>query len=117
MLLSSPIQKREVDKSSSSESFSPPYEEIKNAWNTTVSRLPQLKAISEKRKRVIDKLWLKFPDLEIWKLIFKKADNNDFLTDNQTYIKKNSYEGWKADFDYITREEVFMRIYEGSFDG
>ena len=80
------------------------YEKILNSYHELCPSLPKAVKLTERRKRAI-KARLKdfsFDDLE---KVFQKAEADSFLTGNNE-------RKWKADFDYLMREDKFIRILE-----
>jgi len=70
--------------------------------------LPKCVKLTEKREKAIKKL-IKRYSLEDIKAVFTKAQKSSFLTG------KND-RGWKADIDFILREDKFISILEGKYD-
>jgi len=70
--------------------------------------LPKCVKLTEKREKAIKKLIKKY-SLEDIKAVFTKAQKSSFLTG------KND-RGWKADIDFILREDKFISILEGKYD-
>lgn len=70
--------------------------------------LPKLRTVTDKRKRGILNIVKKFSYDDII-TVFKKAEESDFL-------KGKNNTGWKADIDFILREDKFVNILEGKYD-
>jgi hypothetical protein len=71
--------------------------------------LPRLRAITDKRKENTEKIYKKY-GLDTIKEVFKIANDSSFLTgDNDR--------NWKANFDFIMREDKFVAILEGKYSG
>lgn len=70
--------------------------------------LPKVRCITNKRKKAINKLAKKYSIQEITE-VFDIANSADFLTG------KNDT-GWKADIDFIFREDKFISILEGKYN-
>ena len=69
--------------------------------------LPKIRSITDKRKKAINKLSKKYSIQEIIQA-FDLANNSSFLIgDNDR--------GWKADLDFILREDKFISILEGKY--
>ena len=67
-----------------------------------------MKVVSEKRKKAIKSILKKYTyDDAI--VAFTKAQESDFLTGRND-------RGWKADIDFILREDKFISILEGKYD-
>ncbi len=77
-------------------------------YNSICTKLPKVRAITDKRKSDVEKLYKKY-DLSTFKEAFRVANESAFLTgDNDR--------GWKASFDFITREDKFIAILEGKYN-
>lgn len=62
------------------------------------------------RERAVLAIWETYRDMEKIKTVFQKTEKSDFLTGR---IPGKS---WVAGFDWIMRQENFMKIYEGNYD-
>ena len=69
--------------------------------------LPKVRAITDKRKKAIERLCKKHDINEIT-TAFDLANSSDFLMGNND-------RGWKADLDFILREDKFVSILEGKY--
>lgn len=77
-------------------------------YNSICIKLPKVRALTDKRKTSVEKLYKKY-DLDTFKKVFEIANTSSFLTgDNDR--------GWKADFDWLLQEEKFIRVLEGKYD-
>lgn len=81
---------------------------LKNYHSICVS-LPKVMKLSEKRKKAIRKILDTFSKDNILEC-FELAEQSDFL-------KGNNDRGWKADIDFILREDKFINILEGKYGG
>ena len=81
--------------------------EIVELYNSTAPLLPQVKKVTEKREKAIDKFLKEF-SIEQFKEICEIANSSDFLTGNND-------RGWKADFDFIMRIDKATAILEGKY--
>lgn len=81
---------------------------LKNYHSICVS-LPKVMKLSEKRKKAIRKILDNFSKDNILEC-FELAEQSDFL-------KGNNDRGWKADIDFILREDKFINIVEGKYGG
>lgn len=71
--------------------------------------LPKVRALTDKRKKAILNILKKHTEEEIIEC-FKIANESSFLVgDNDR--------GWKADFDFLIREDKFVNILEGKYGG
>lgn len=77
-------------------------------YHEICTSLPKVKSITDKRAKAIKKL-LKSYSLDDVKEVFTKAEESDFLTGRND-------RGWKADIDFILREDKFINILEGKYD-
>lgn len=78
-------------------------------YNTICTNLPKLRAFTDKRKKALEKLYKKY-GIDSIKEVFEIANNSDFLTGNND-------RGWRADFDFMMREDKFIAILEGKYSG
>ena len=86
-----------------------PYEDIIFEYNKICTSLPQVQQISDKRKKAMRTMW-KYAnrDMDILRTLFYKTESSDFLAGR----KKE----WKANFDWIMRENQAIAILEGQYD-
>jgi len=84
-------------------------EEIKNLYNSHCINLPKIAKLTDKRIKAIGSLLKKYSIEEITQ-VFDIANESDFL------MGKND-RGWKADLDFILREDKFINILEGKYGG
>lgn len=85
-------------------------ESVKNFvddYNTICKSLPQCTLLSDRRKRAIRKILSKFKYDQVLQ-VFKICEESPFLTG------KND-RGWKANIDFILREDKFISILEGRY--
>jgi len=71
--------------------------------------LPKISKLTDARIKAINKLTWKYEVADILK-VFELANESDFLTG------KND-RGWKANMDFILREDKFINILEGKYGG
>ena len=91
---------KNINKLSSVKKNKPPYEEIKDLYNSICSDLAKITTIGDKREKLIDKAWKMFPDIEQWKIIFAHANTikwnleppNDKPNFNQIFEKSRYIE-------------------------
>lgn len=107
--------KEKVD--SEKQSFSPSPTEKKesgtcqkvvDSFNKTCTSLPQVRSLTDKRKRAI-KLILKKYSLKELETVFKKVEESAFLNGNS-----DKWSG--ATFDWILKESNFIKVLEGNYD-
>ena len=78
-------------------------------YNDECTNLPQVKVISDARKKAIKKFQQTFT-LEQFGEICRVANESEFLTGNND-------RGWKADFDFLLRVDKATSILEGKYSG
>ena len=83
-------------------------ENFLNAYNNTCTKLPSVRKVSDKRKKAIKNIVNKYSKEEIQE-VFNKTNESDFLTGRND-------RGWKADIDFLLREDKFISILEGKYD-
>ena len=88
-----------------------PYEKIKTLYNTFCLSLPQVRAMSEKRKRHLRARWRQFAcDLTAFEEVFRKVEASEFC-------KGKNDRGWRADFDWLIKNDHNMvKVLEGKYD-
>lgn len=107
--------KEKVD--SGKQSFPPPPTEKKesgtcqkvvDSFNKTCTSLPQVRSLTDKRKRAI-KLILKKHSLKELEMVFKKVEESAFLN--------GSSDKWSgATFDWLLKESNLIKVIEGNYD-
>ena len=83
-------------------------EEIVDLYKTHCPSLPDVKKITEKRKKSIKAL-LKAYTIEEITEGFDKAEASDFC-------KGKGNQGWKADFDFLINQNNLAKVLEGKYD-
>ncbi len=83
--------------------------EYEEAYNTICDQLPKIQRITDSRRKAIKEFMEQF-SIENFKEICRKANRSDFLTG------KTSKNGWKADINYLLKQDVAVKILEGGFD-
>ena len=76
-------------------------------YHNKCPNLPRVTKMTDKRIKAISKIQKKYTQSEIIQ-VFESTNNSEFLTGNNN-------RGWKADIDFITREEKFVSILEGKY--
>lgn len=82
--------------------------EIKETYNITCTKLPQVQKLTDKRMKVIDKFLEEFT-VEQFKQICEIANNSNFLTGSNE-------RKWKADFDFLMRIDKATSVLEGKYN-
>ena len=85
------------------------YDEFVNLYHKHCFNLPKIRQLTDKRRKSIQILLDKYTRADIIE-VFNRANESDFLTG------KND-RGWKADIDFILREDKFLNILEGKYGG
>lgn len=83
-----------------------PYQKVVDLWNA--ENAPKVERLTTKRKAAI-RLLCKDYTLEQIGEVFAKVPTIPFL------VGQND-RGWRANFDYATRQDAFLKIYEGGWD-
>ena len=68
---------------------------------------PTIRAVSEARKKKIKNLLKKYT-IEDFQTVFENMEKNDFL--------KGNSKDWKASFDWVLKEDNFLKVWEGQYD-
>lgn len=83
------------------------YEEVKKIFNSVCVKLPQIKKISDARKKLINARSKEY-DLETIGKVFIKVSESSFLNG----VNDN---GWTANFDWIFNTNNFIKILEDNY--
>lgn len=83
-------------------------QKVVDSFNKTCTSLPQVRSLTDKRKRAI-KLILKKYSLKELETVFKKVEESAFLNGNS-----DKWSG--ATFDWILKESNFIKVLEGNYD-
>lgn len=84
-------------------------EKFKDYYNEHCSNLPKVVKLTDKRIKAVKNLIKKYSWDDII-TVFDSANDSDFLTGNND-------RGWKADIDFLLREDKFINILEGKYGG
>ena len=87
------------------------YQEIVDLYNDTCVSLPALVKLTDSRKRQI-KARLKNNSFDDFKKVFEKAEASDFLKG----LKNSDGRDWKANFDWLMKENNMIKVLEGNYD-
>ena len=80
-----------------------------NLYHSICISLSKVKSITARREKAIKAIIKKY-SLDDIKTVFENVEKSDFLTGHND-------RGWKADFDFILREDKFINILEGKYSG
>ena len=83
-------------------------QQIADLYNDTCVSFPQVRTLSEKRKKAI-KVRLKKYSLDDFKTLFKKAESSDFL-------KGANKRNWSATFDWLIEDGNMAKVLDGNYD-
>jgi hypothetical protein len=105
-LSSASLDKKREDKKKEEKREVTPYQKIVDFWNA--HNTPKVERLTTKRKAAIKHICKEYTEDEIAE-VFRKIPTIPFL------VGQND-RGWQANFDYATRPEAFLKIYEGGWD-
>jgi hypothetical protein len=91
-----------------------PYEEILAAFRELLPSLEAPMKVTDKRRRLIRKTWDYLPDahrkIGAYKAIFAECADDPFYNGTGPYRDENA--NWRPTFDFIVREDQFVKVYE-----
>ena len=94
-----------------------PYQDILNLYHESLSELPQVKALTQKRKGYIKNLWADdLPDMKNWTNFFDYIKKSDFLM-GKTQPAHGRTKPFMANLEWITKPENFLKILEETCHG
>lgn len=109
----------EEDKSSSRQKSDEvtriPFEKLVDLYHSVCTSLPKIRKLTSKRKSYIKARWKENPDMKFWTEFFQRVENSDFLS-GRLEPKGNRDRAFKADLEWITKEENHIKILEGKYD-
>lgn len=94
------------------------YQQIVDFWNRTIretqSTLPEVKAVSDERKKKMKIRWKEFSEIgdpvEVVRIIFHKVATSKFC-------QGDNAKGWSASFDWLFgNPKNWVKVYEGNYD-
>ena len=94
------------------------YQQIVDFWNRTIretqSTLPEVKAVSDERKKKMKIRWKEFSEVgdpvEVVRIIFHKVATSKFCQGDNS-------KGWSASFDWLFgNPKNWVKVYEGNYD-
>ena len=97
------------DRLGKSNIYTPPFEKIKNLFNSICTDLPNIKVLNNNRKTLIKNRETTLRKFEVdWEKYFILVSSNDFLNGGN---ERN----WKADFDWLLKESNMIKVLEGRY--
>lgn len=81
--------------------------EVIELYHSICVSFPTIRAVSEARKKKVKNLLKKYT-LEDFQTVFENMEKNDFL--------KGNSKDWKASFDWVLKEDNFLKVLEGQYD-
>ena len=86
-----------------------PYQKIVDLYHELCPSYPQLRNVSENRKKAIAARWKEYGgNLEIFRELFTKAEASNFL-------KGQNPRKWSADFNWLMNSENMAKVLEGKY--
>lgn len=76
-------------------------------WNKNCGHLTKVKVLNKKRLKLANKLWDKNKDEKYWVSLITRLLSDKFMSGEND-------RGWQANFDYFLRDDVQIRLLEGS---
>ncbi len=89
-----------------------PYDKILDLYHT-LTNLPKVKILSDKRKSYLRSRWKAYPDLNFWQDYFKQVSESLFLTGQVE--SKNGSPPFQADFEWLITESNFIKVLENKY--
>lgn len=86
-----------------------PHQKIVELYNSICKTMPQVRDITEKRKKKIRVIWAEKPDIKIFEVLFKKAMESDFLSG-----RNGKWDG--CGFDWLINYNNAVKVLEGNYD-
>ena len=86
------------------------YELISQKFNEVCVSLPSITKLTDKRKRAIDKVFVKEKviDMEEYDKLLAKTEASDFLTGREG--------SWRANFDWLMNPNNIAKVIDGNYD-
>lgn len=103
------------DKPQQSSKKTIPYKRIVSLYHETLPQLARVSILSDKRKNAIKRIYNHHENnqkLDWWREYFDYVSQSEFLT-NPPESKSNP--NWRADFEWITNFNNFVKIVEGRY--
>lgn len=90
------------------------YKEFVACYHKHCPSLPQVKEITENRKRVIGLRWAKHPTWEFWQQFWSRVEKSDFLAGRSG--RGEGHENWMPNLDWLLTEKHFLKVLEAGYD-
>lgn len=102
------IEKRDREKSIDIDTTYTPYQKIIDLYNEICVKLPKVIKVTENRKKSIQARFKEYgEDIEIFRTLFKKASESDFLCGVKTE--------WRANFDWLINQQNMTKVLEDRY--
>lgn len=102
------LQKSESQNKSDVLSDKQKYDAV-SLYNTVCLELSKVLKLSAKRKKQIDKMFSLGYSLKDFKKVFENTQKSSFL------CGKSGNRSWKANFDWLIKEDNFLKVLEGNY--
>ncbi|MDG5822431.1 hypothetical protein [Xylella fastidiosa] len=92
-----------------------PYQGIVDAYNTTMTELPKVRELTQKRRTLIRSAWQASPQrrsLEFFQAYLDECQEDPFLNGTGPYKPPD----WRPSFDYLMKNEVVTKVFETAID-
>lgn len=93
----------------------PPFSVLLNLYHEFCKELNPVEELTPARKQVLGARWDKRPTVDFWEKYFKRVSASDFLCGRAPPGPGRSTP-FKADFEWIIKQENFIKILEGRYD-
>lgn len=80
-----------------------------NLWNENRGGMPEVKALSTKRKKSCIARLKDNPSQAYWHEVITRMANSKFCCGENN-------QGWKADFDFLLKPDTHLKVLEGKYD-
>tara|TARA_B100001964_G_scaffold220913_1_gene264507 strand:+ start:1896 stop:2618 length:723 start_codon:yes stop_codon:yes gene_type:complete len=105
--------KKEKNTYGSSEIISCPIDKIVELYHAILPELPRIVKMTERRRRQLNARWnesKKWQSLDKWQEFFEYVQESPYLMGNT-----NNGNKWKANLEWLTKEDNFIKIIEGNY--
>lgn len=86
------------------------YEGVRELYNTICISFSKCTKISDQRKKAIKARFSSGYEMKDFENLFRKAENSTFLKGKNTH-------NWKANFDWLIKDENMAKVLDGNYDG